>query len=316
MPPLHLVFFGSPEFAVPSLRSLLGRGHRIAAVYTQPDRPAGRLNTPVATPVRSAAEAAGIPVRTPKSLRNEAEQAALAALDADAFVVVAFGRLLPEPVLAIPRLGVLNVHPSLLPLYRGPSPVQQAILDGAAKTGVSVMLLDEGMDTGPVLAQVEVPLEGTETGGSLTSGLFETGAGLLVETLDRHARGEITPQQQDSSRATVTSLLERSDGEINWAEPAEHIARMVRAYDPWPGTFTRWRGQVLKVLEAWPEGVSRAEAGEAKPGAVVASDSLLSVQTGQGAINIHRLQLEGKKAVAAGEFIRGYPAIAGSTLPS
>ncbi len=308
---MRTVFFGSPVEAMPALSAVLASGHKVAAVYTQPDRPAGRSVAPVPTPVKVGAEQAGIPVRTPKTLRDPATQAELNAYGADAFVVVAYGRLLPPEVLSIPRLGVLNVHPSLLPEYRGPSPVQQAILDGAPETGVTVMLLDEGMDTGPVLSQRSVRLQGDETAPALMARLFEEGAQLLVETLDRHSRGNIKPQPQEGARATVTKLLSREDGEIGWAMPAAHIARMVRAYGPWPGTHTRWRGQVLKVLEV------RAVAEHAgEPGAVSVRGGGLYVATGEGALRVLSLQLEGRKAATGEEFARGHPQAAGSRVPS
>ncbi len=338
---MKLVFFGSPVEAVASLPGVRARGHEVVAVYTRPDRAAGRSSAPLPTPVRAAAEVAGILVRTPKSLRDPAVQAELRAFGADAFIVVAYGRLLPAEVLAVPRLGVLNVHPSLLPAYRGPSPVQQAILDGAEVTGVSVMLLDEGMDTGPVLAQTAVRLSGDETGGSLTASLFELGATLLADTLERYARGEVKAVPQDSALAMVTRLLAREDGEIDWTQPAARIARMVRAYDPWPGTHTRWQGQVLKVLEATAqmginpavligerspavpgtvtveEEVARTTAGpDLPPGTVLDEGTALLIATGEGAILVQKLQLEGRKAASAADFLRGHPEIVGATLPS
>ena len=333
---MKIVFFGSPEQAVAALRTLLERGHSVAAVYTQPDRPAGRSRSPAPTPVRQAAEAAGVPVRTPRSLRDATVQVELAAFRADVFVVAAYGKLLPPEALRIPRLGVLNVHPSLLPKYRGPSPVQQTILDGAEQTGVTVMLLDEGMDTGPILAQsAPVRLTGAETAGALMARLFELGAGLLADTIEKWARGEITPRPQDNAQATVTKLLSREDGEIDWSQPAQRIARMVRAYDPWPGTHTRWRGRALKVLVAqavpppspstgeepalttMPIGAKGPGGGETRvAGTVSVRDGGVVVATGEGALRLHRLQLEGKKAVSAEEFVRGYPAFPGSALPS
>ena len=258
---MKTVFFGSPDEAVPSLKALLARGHQVAAAFTQPDRPAGRSSAPAPTPVKAAAERAGIPVRSPKTLRDAAVQAELKTYGADAFVVVAYGKLLPPEVLAIPRLGVLNVHPSLLPSYRGPSPVQQAVLDGVEETGVTVMLLDAGMDTGPVLSQRRVPLSGDETAAALMGRLFDEGARLLVDTLERYARGDVRPQAQDDAKATVTKLLNREDGEIDWSKPSVQIARAVRAYDPWPGTHTRWKGQSLKVLEVQAVGGRAGEPG-------------------------------------------------------
>ncbi len=309
---LDLVFFGSPAAAALTLQAVTARGHRAAAAYTQPDRPAGRSGAPVPTPFRVAAEKAGVPVLTPKSLRDAAAQKELAAFKADVFIVVAYGKFLPPEVLRLPLLGTLNVHPSLLPKYRGPSPVQQAILDGTPKTGVTVMLLDEGMDTGPVLAQRSVRLSGDETAGALTARLFELGAELLAETVDRWVAGEIRPRPQAQAEATVTKLLSREDGEVDWSKSAELIARMVRAYDPWPGVHTRWRGQGVKILEA--HAASSAE--QKPPGEVSASGGRLFVATGDRAIELVRLQLEGRRPLSAGEFLRGHPGIAGATLPS
>ncbi len=313
---MKLVFFGSPDEAVPSLRSLAARGHEVAAGYTQPDRPAGRSKAPRSTPVKEAARECGTLVHMPRTLRDQAVQAELRALGTDAFVVVAYGKLLPPEALAIPRLGVLNVHPSLLPKYRGPSPVQQAVLDGVEETGVTVMLLDEGMDTGPVLSQQRVGLTGDETAGALMARLFDTGAQLLADTLEKYARGEIRPQPQDGSQATVTKLLSREDGEIDWSQPAERIARMVRAYDPWPGTHTRWRGQVLKVLAAAPATASVSPGVLGAPGNVSAAEGGVLVATGGRALRIVRMQLEGKKPASAAEFLRGHSEFANATLPS
>jgi methionyl-tRNA formyltransferase len=294
----------------------MARGHEVAAVYTQPDRPAGRSKAPRPTPVKEAARESGTTVHAPRTLRDPAVQAELRALGADAFVVVAYGKLLPPEVLAIPRLGVLNVHPSLLPRYRGPSPVQQAVLDGVDETGVTVMLLDEGMDTGPVLSQQRVRLTGDETAGALMARLFDTGARLLADTLEKYARGEIRPQPQDGAQATVTKLLNREDGEIDWSQPADRIARMVRAYDPWPGTHTRWRGQVLKVLAVAPVTASVSPGVPGAPGNVSAGRGGILVATGLGPLRIVRLQLEGKKPATADEFLRGHPDFANATVPS
>jgi methionyl-tRNA formyltransferase len=309
---LDLVFFGSPAGATLALRAVIAREHRVIAAYTQPDRAAGRSGAPVPTPFRAAAEQAGIPVRTPKSLRDAAAQKELAGFKADAFIVVAYGKLLPPDVLRLPRLGTLNIHPSLLPKYRGPSPVQQAVLDGVPQTGVTVMLLDEGMDTGPVLAQESVRLRGDETAGALTGRLFEMGAELLAETLDRWVAGEVRPRPQAHAEATVTKLLSREDGEVDWLQPAERIARMVRAYDPWPGVHTRWRGQAVKILEA--RAVSGAE--RKPPGEVSTTEGGLLVATGVGALELLRLQLEGRRPLPANEFLRGHPDFASAMLPS
>ncbi|MCH7733858.1 MAG: methionyl-tRNA formyltransferase [Chloroflexi bacterium] len=310
----RVVFFGSPSDATTSLHAINVAGHEIAAVYTRPDRPAGRSGDPVQTPVKSAALEMGLEVATPESLRNPDEHSALRSLGADAFLVVAYGRLLPAGVLEIPPMGILNLHPSLLPLYRGPSPVATAILEGVETTGVTVILLDEGMDTGPVLARSEpIPIREDDTKDSLTSRLFELGARLLVGTLEGVERGSITPIAQDEARATTTRLLKRADGEIDWAKPADQIERQVRAYDSWPGTFTSWGSRNLKIIAARALPGDLGEPGMA-PGQVEVAGESLFIGTGDGRIEAIRVQLEGRRAVSASEFLRGQSSIAGTTL--
>ena len=310
----RVVFFGSPRDATRSLRAIATAGHEIAAVYTRPDRPAGRSGDPAQTPVKSAALEMGLEVATPDTLRDSDMHSALRSLGADAFLVVAYGRLLPAEVLEIPALGVLNLHPSLLPLYRGPSPVATAILEGAETTGVTVMLLDEGMDTGPILARSEpIPIRGDDTRDSLTSRLFELGARLLVGTLEGVERGSITPIPQDEALATTTRLLKRADGEIDWSKPADQIERQVRAYDSWPGTFTSWESRNLKIIAAR---VLPEDAGESGmvPGQVKVAGENLLIGTGDGRIEAITVQLEGRRAVSASELLRGQSSIAGATL--
>ena len=323
------MFFGSPEEAVPALELVASSGHEIAAVYTRPDRPAGRSRKPRPTPVRSAAESLGMRVETPYSLRGEETQRELAACEADAFVVVAYGRFLPPEVLSMPRLGVVNIHPSLLPLYRGPSPVTTAILEGASQTGVTLMFLDEGMDTGPILQQLEgasqtgvtlmfldegmdtgpilrqsdpVPLDGTEKSGELTEGLFRLGAEMLPGALNDLSSGSLLPEPQDDSQATVTRLIEKEDGRIDWSKSAIEIDRAVRAYDPWPGAFTMWDGKTLKILDTEP-----LAGGNGAPGSISVKDRHIYVSTGSGRLEIISLQLEGKRKAEARDFLNGNP---------
>lgn len=309
----RVVFFGSPQEAVPALMALASAGHDVASVFTRPDAVSGRSKVPEPTAVKAAALELGIPVETPATLRNEEAKGRLASYGAEAFVVAAYGRILPPAVLALPRLGALNIHPSLLPRLRGPSPVATAILEGDRHTGVTVMLLDEGMDTGPILAQSE-PLEiGLhDTTGLLTAKLFQIGATLLVETLAKWERGQLTPVPQNSAAATTTRLLSRSDGLIDWSQPADRIERMARAYDPWPGTFTTWRGKNLKVLEVTVSGDANATG--APPGTVFRTEAGLGVACGRGTLALRRLQLEGRNAVSAEEFLRGYSGIEGAVL--
>jgi len=309
---VRVVFFGSPHGAATALSALVRAGFDVAAVYTRPDRPAGRSARPQPTAVRQEAESLGLPVRTPESWRDEDAIAGLASWGADALVVVAYGRILPARVLGMPRLGVLNVHPSLLPRFRGTSPVQTAILEGETDTGVTVMLLDEGMDTGPILARSEpVPVRPDDTGGSLMKRLFEVGAELLVQTLREWAAGAISPVPQDEDEATVTRMLRRADGALDWAQAAARLERQVRAYDPWPGTHTRWNGRNLKVLAA-----AVAQEGRGGAGTVTTAAGRPVVATGEGGLVLVRVQLEGRGVVTGEEFLRGHPAFAGACLPS
>lgn len=307
-----MVFFGSPEEAVPALENLLGSGHDVAAVYTRPDRRAGRSRQSRPTPVRVAAETRGLTVETPAGLREESVQKQLASLQADAFVVVAYGRILPPGVLAIPRLGTVNIHPSLLPRYRGPSPVSTAILNGDDETGVTLMLLDEGMDSGPLLAQSDpVRLSGHERTGELTARLFEIGAEMLPDVLTGLAEGSIEPQAQDESRVTITRLIEKKDGRIDWSKSADHIERMTRAFDPWPGAFTLLKGKNLKVVSA---AVADRPIPTSEQGMVTVSDKRIFVATGDGVLELLEVQPEGKRAMSARDFLNGYPDLHGTVL--
>ena len=306
---MRIVFMGTPDFAVPVLSRLMEAGHEIAAVYSQPDRPAGRGRKLVPTPTKRFAEEYGIEVHQPKSLRSEAECAGLASLSPEVVVVAAYGLFLPPEALEIPPLGCLNIHPSLLPRYRGPSPVVSAIINGDDETGVTVMKLDEGMDSGPILAQKQVPIDERDTGPELTRRLFDLGANLLAETLPGWASGSIQASPQDESQATFTTLVKKEDGEIDWTDNAERIARMVRAYEPWPGTFTYWDDKLLKILAA------KSTAGSASPGHVVGlNGSGIGIGTGDGLLAVDRLQMEGRRPSNAQDFVRGYPAFVGSAL--
>ncbi len=308
----RIIFFGTPEPAAKALRALVKDGHEVGAVFTRPDRISGRSRKPRPTSVNEAAVELGLPVHTPSGLHGDDVRNQLTATPADIYVVLAYGRILPTAILALPALGVLNVHPSLLPLYRGPSPVVTAIRDGASETGVSVMLLDEGMDTGPVIGQsAAVPITESDTAESLTEQLFTMGVDLLVKTIPAWERGDIEGVSQDDALATVTSLIEKSDGELDFGKPALNIARAIRAYHPWPGTFTRWDGKLLKILEASVFGTGA----NFRPGVVSIDGGRLIIGTGHGSLDVKRVQLEGRGVVFAEEFLRGYPAIEGASLP-
>lgn len=309
---MRVVFLGTPAFSVPVLATLLDAGYEVAGVFTQPDRPAGRGQRPTAPPVKKFAQERGLAVYQPASLRRDPQaRQQLAALAPDVIIVAAYGLLVPPEVLGLPPLGCLNVHPSLLPRYRGASPVAAAILNGDPVTGVTIMKLDEGMDTGPIVAQRETPIGPDETADALTARLFQMGADLLLEVLPRWGRGELEARPQDEARATVTRRLEREDGHIDWAQPADRIARQVRAYHPWPGTFTYWRGKLLKVLPP-----VRAEMDiAAAPGQVVAlPGGGVGIGAGQGALAVRQLQMEGRRALSIPEFLLGYPDFLGSVV--
>ena len=311
---LKIVFMGTPRVAVPVLSAVLDAGHDVIGVYTRPDRPAGRGRRPVAPEVKGSALDSGLPVFQPASLRGDEEaRRHLAELASDVIIVAAYGLFLPADTLEIPPLRCLNVHPSLLPRHRGPSPVATAVLEGDEATGVTIMRLDEGMDTGPIVAQRETAIGPEETAEVLTARLFQMGADLLVETLPRWARDEVQARPQDEAQATVTMRLSREDGEIDWARPASYIARQVRAYLPWPGTFTHWQGRLLKVLEA--SALDLDSEASLSAGQVVSLDARgVGVATGDGILGLHRVQLEGRRPVSAAELLAGHPEIVGSVL--
>lgn len=302
---------GTPGFAAPVLSGLLDAGHKVAGVFTRPDRRAGRGRRLVAPVMKRFAAERGLPVLQLPSLRGKEAQRVLAALSPELIVVAAYGLLLPPAVLDIPPLRCLNIHPSLLPRHRGPSPVAAAIMEGDEETGVTVMRLDEGMDTGPIVAQRRTRIGGDETGEALTARLFQMGADLLVDTLPTWSKGEIETRPQDEALATVTSRLSREDGQIDWSLSAERTARQVRAYHPWPGAYTIWEGRSLKVIEA-----AAAEAGGVgEPGRVVSlGRGRMGVATGEGLLELRQVQLEGRSAIDAAGFLAGHPGAVGSVL--
>jgi methionyl-tRNA formyltransferase len=301
---MRILFMGSPAFAALPLEALAAAGHTIVGVVTQPDRPAGRERRLTPPPVKQAAEQLGLPVLQPETLRDPQVVAQLAALAPDVGVVAAYGEILRRNVLAIPPLGYLNIHPSLLPLHRGPTPVAGAILAGDRETGVTIMRLDPGMDSGPLLAQAVVPLPADARAGALTDELFALGSRLLVEVLPRYAAGELAPREQDHSQASITRLLKKGDGAIDWGLPAIVIERMTRAYDPWPGATTSWRGQPLRLIAA---GVDAAWAGGALPGTPLGQGATGGprIATGSGALELRELQPAGKRPMAAAAWWQG-----------
>lgn len=318
---MSIVFIGTPEFAVPSLRALAEAGFEIATVVTQPDRPAGRGKHLKPPPVKLAAEELGLPVLQPPTLRDADVIAQLRALGAEVFVAVAYGQILRPEVLDIPPRGVLNVHPSLLPRWRGASPIAGAILGGDEETGVTIMLMDAGMDSGPILSQQRVPISPDDTTGTLTESLAALGASLLAETLPRWVAGEIDPQPQDASRASVTRLTRKEDAAIDWSLPAIEVWRRVRAYNPWPGAHTALNGELLHIWRSWPVGAASRET----PGTVVAPpanlpeparDAAFGVQTGDGLLTVLEMQRAGRRALSSADFLRGFPGLIGRQLGS
>ena len=311
---MRLVFMGTPGFSVPFLERLIHNQHQVAAVYTQPDRPAGRGRSAAASPVKRAALSWNLPVVQPDSLRSAEAVAKLADFRPEVIVVVAFGQILPQAVLDLPKYGGINVHPSLLPKFRGASPVAAAILAGEEVTGASIMLMDAGMDTGPVLAQQRMPVSPEDTAGSLSGKLSLAGAGLLQEVLVRWPGGEITPQPQNEAEATYCQPIAKEEGEIDWQMPAVNIWRQVRAFNPWPGSHTRWRGKQFKIIEAAP--LPGAASGVGRVVAVSKPEAGFGVGTGEGMLGVAKVQLEGKRAMAAAEFLRGQRDFIGAILPS
>lgn len=309
---MRIVFMGTPEFAVPALERLLADRYEIVAVYTQPDQTAGRGRTPSVPPVKTAALRWGVPVRQPVGLRSAAERASLAELKPDVAVVAAFGQILTQAVLEIPRHGFLNIHPSLLPAYRGVAPVPAAILNGDEFTGVTIMQLDRGVDTGPVLVEGQVPVAEHDTAASLMDKLARVGAALLLEALPRWVGGSLAARAQDETKATCTRMIQKEAGEIDWSQPAVKIWRQVRAYYPWPGSWTRWQGKQIKVLEAVPLAGGGGSTGRVVP---LAGEAAFGVETGRGILGVVRVQMEGKRAMTAGEFLRGQRGIIGAVLP-
>jgi len=309
---LRVIFMGTPQFAVPSLESLVANRHQVTAVYTQPDRTAGRGRSLVAPPVKIAAQNLNLAVLQPTNLKDTGTVAQLAAFRPDVIVVAAFGQLLPSSVLAIPRYGCVNIHPSLLPGFRGASPVAAAILAGEL-TGVSIMLMERGLDTGPILAQETMPISQQDTTGTLTDKLSRLAAQLLPPTLESWLRGEITPKPQNDAGATYSGQITREDGRIDWHLSATDIWRRVRAYNPWPGCYTSWRGKQLKIIEALPlPGKSSLTAGQVV--ALDKEDAAFGIGTGDGILGVQRLQMEGKRAVSAAEFLRGQREFMGAVL--
>ncbi len=327
---MKIIYMGTPDFAVGPLESMIKAGHEITAVVTQPDRPKGRSGVLVASPVKETALKYNIPVLQPEKIRNPEEIERLRAYPADIFVVAAFGQILTKEVLDMPRFGCVNIHASLLPHLRGASPIQHAILMGDEETGVTIMQMDEGLDTGDILLQEKVKILDTDTGGSLFDKLAALGSELIVKALPMIERGELTPIPQDDAAADKVGMLKKSMGLIDFARPAKEIDRQVRGLDPWPGAYTTYNGKSLKI---W--GVKPLDSGETdgmpelparlvditqsgrrlRPGMIVHTDKKsLYVYTSDGILRIDELQLEGKKRMRCADFMLGVKIGAGEML--
>jgi len=309
---MNLVFAGTPEFAVPTLKALLDAGHTVLAVYTQPDRPAGRGRKVAQSPVKTFALEHGLPVHQPTSLKTGEEAGKLRALKPEAMIVIAYGLILPVSILNIPKYGCINVHASLLPRWRGAAPIQRAIEAGDAQTGVTIMQMNEGLDTGAMLAAAETPISENDTSASLHDRLGELGAQLLVETLARLQRRELQPQPQDNPRATYAAKLKKEEARLDWNSDARVLARRIRAFNPWPVAYTTLDGQTLRL---WMAHAEKNNAVRSVPGAVLsASADGLRVQCAPGALRITQLQLEGGKILDARAFLNGRPLAPGAHL--
>jgi methionyl-tRNA formyltransferase len=306
---MKIVFMGTPEFAVPSLKALIESGDEVAALVAQPDKPRGRGLRPSPPPTKVVAEEHGIPVLQPSKIRTEGFLNELASIKPELICVVAYGKILPKTMLELPRLGCINVHASLLPSYRGAAPVNWALLRGETVTGVTIMRMDEGMDTGDILLKRELPIDYDDTGETLSGKLSILGAGLLLEAISDIKRGGLHPVKQDDSAATNAPMLKKEDGRIDWTRPAEEIRNVVRGMLPWPGAFTRLNEKLLKIYKA---DVSQ---GKGAPGEVIKGErGVLQVAAGKDALDITELQIEGGKRLGSGAFLAGRKIEPGTVL--
>ncbi|MBQ5398213.1 MAG: methionyl-tRNA formyltransferase [Ruminococcus sp.] len=304
---MNIVFMGTPDFAVPTLKKLCESGHNILAVYTQPDKPVGRKQVLTPPDVKVCALENGLEVFQPTSLKDDNSYEELKALNPDLIVVVAYGKILPKNILDIPRLGCVNVHGSLLPKYRGASPIQSAVLSGDKVSGVTTMFMGEGLDTGDILLRSETEIGENETSAELFDRLALLGADLLLETVEKLSRGEITPVKQDESQATYTKKITKDMCPINWSEPNEKIHNQVRGLQTWPVALTKLDGKDLKIHSTFLCG----KQGEA--GSVISLDPL-TVACGEGSLVIDELQLSGKKRMKSDAFLLGHPLSIGARL--
>jgi len=304
---VRIVFMGTPDFAVPSLEGLI-REHEVIGVVTQPDRPAGRKGKLKAPPIKDVALTHNIPVMQPLKIRKKAAVEELMQWEADLYIVAAFGQILPQKVLDIPQYRCLNVHGSLLPRWRGAAPIHASIRAGDAETGVTIMKMDAGLDTGDMLTKAVIPIDAQETGQSLHDKMAIVGADLLIQTLPDYLAGKITPEVQNEDLVTYAPQMKKEDGLIDWSDSAQAIDRHVRAYTPWPGTFTHWNGNTIKVHKG------KAIDGKADVGKVIENNGSIAVGTGNGLYQLESVQISGKKRMAIADFMNGYGDFIESTL--
>ncbi len=318
---MRIVFMGTPDFSVPTLRALVEGGHQVIAVVTQPDKPKGRGKAVQMTPVKEQAVAYGIPVYQPVKARDESFVQILRELAPDVIVVVAFGQILPRVILELPKYGCVNIHASLLPKYRGAAPIQWAVIDGERETGITTMMMAEGLDTGDMLEKVVIQLDEKETGGSLHDKLSVAGGQLILSTLEKIGNGTAVRTPQTEEGTCYAKRLTKELGDVDWSQSAVSIERLIRGLNPWPSAYTSWNGKTLKlwaadVLSDGGDGcVPGQEASAAVPGQIVRSDRKnLVVKTGDGLLSIRELQLEGKKRMDVESFLRGYPVQEGAVF--
>ncbi len=306
---IRTVFMGTPEFALPTLQGLIAAGLDLVGAYTQPDRPRGRGNKLAPPPVKVLAENHGIPVFQPQKLRQPEVVEELRRLAPDLIVVIAYGQILPKSVLDIPRYGCINVHASLLPRHRGAAPINQAIIAGDRETGITTMLMDVGLDTGDMLVKRAIPIGPDETAGELHDRLARLGRETMAETLRQLQQGTLRPEKQNDAESSYAPMLKKSDGQLDWSRSARDLHNRVRGLDPWPGAYTFYRGEVLRLAR------TRVVAGCGEPGTVMSADAGgIEVACGEDFLVIGELQLPGKKRLAAADFLRGVALPAGATF--
>lgn len=316
---LKIVFMGTPDFAVGALQAIIEAGHQVSAVVTQPDKPKGRGKELQMTPVKACAAAHNIPVFQPGKIKEPEAVEVLRSYEADIFVVAAFGQILSEEILSMPKYGCVNIHASLLPKYRGAGPIQWAIIDGEKKTGVTIMQMEKGLDTGDMLLQKEVEIDPKETGDSLHDKLAAAGAELIVEALPKIAAGQLTPRKQNDAESCYAKMLQKSMGRIDWNMTADKLDCLIRGLISWPGASTTFRGKNLKIWEEEPviEGDFSVSISESLPGTIVCVEKeAFYVQTKEGVLKVLSVQIEGKKRMAVKDFLLGYPIKAGECLGS